>query len=336
MYFQMRRSRGGAEKFHGAVVEHHGREDTRVFREVAALGAELARLGGATLGRRLASRVAVWFDWESWWASENSSGPSVALDYPAEVWKHYDALHALGYQVDVVGPGSDLGGHDLLVAPVLYLLDPETAAAVRGFVAGGGTLVTTFLSGVADPSDLVFPGGPPGPLRDVLGLWVEEIDALPPGEGNRIVMRERLGRLEGAYGCGLLFAILRLDGAEAVAEYGEDFYAGTPALTRHRFGRGEAWLVASSPEGAFLRGLYAHLAAGRGVAPVLADPPPGVEATRRGEGAASVLFVLNHNPHPVVVDIGGEPHRDLLTGSAASGEVTLAPHGVLVAAPAAG
>src|SRR5581483_7127659 len=45
MYFQWRRGRGGCEKFHGAVVEHGGRSDTRVFREVAQLGAELKQLG---------------------------------------------------------------------------------------------------------------------------------------------------------------------------------------------------------------------------------------------------------------------------------------------------
>ncbi|HVU69772.1 MAG TPA: beta-galactosidase, partial [Ktedonobacteraceae bacterium] len=42
MYFQWRRSRGSFEKMHGAVVEHSGRSDTRVFREVQQLGAELA------------------------------------------------------------------------------------------------------------------------------------------------------------------------------------------------------------------------------------------------------------------------------------------------------
>ncbi|MER2003117.1 MAG: beta-galactosidase, partial [Enterococcus casseliflavus] len=43
-YFQLRRSIGACEKFHGAVIEHVGHEDTRVFRETAALGAELAQL----------------------------------------------------------------------------------------------------------------------------------------------------------------------------------------------------------------------------------------------------------------------------------------------------
>ena len=36
-YFQWRKGRGGMEKHHGAVVDHVGNENTRVFRSVATL-----------------------------------------------------------------------------------------------------------------------------------------------------------------------------------------------------------------------------------------------------------------------------------------------------------
>ena len=50
MFFQMKRSVGACEKYHGAVIDHAGHENTRVFRETAELGAELDRLGNQTLG----------------------------------------------------------------------------------------------------------------------------------------------------------------------------------------------------------------------------------------------------------------------------------------------
>ncbi|MFC4455401.1 beta-galactosidase [Deinococcus sonorensis] len=334
MFFQMRRSPGAGEKFHGAVIEHHGRSDTRVFREVSALGAELQQLGRVTLGTRVCARTAVWFDWESWWASENSTGPSAALEYVEEVWKVYDALHAAHVAVDVVGPGSDLSGYRVLAAPVLYLLRPEDVSALHAFVAGGGTLLTTFLSGVADPSDRVFPGGAPGPLRDLLGLWVEEIDALAPDVRNRIVLQGALGALSGSYSCNLLFDIVRVEGAEVMATYGEDFYAGTPALTRHRVGQGQAWHLASSAEPAFLRGLLGHLCEDSGVEPTWPNLPEGVEATRRGEGERQVLFLLNHLQQQVTVPLATDLH-DLLSGATLQGQVTLPACGVLVARPQA-
>lgn len=332
MFFQMRRSPGAGEKFHGAVIEHHGRTDTRVFREVAALGAELRQLGDLTLGKRLCARAAVWFDWESWWASENSLGPSAALDYVEEVGKFYDALHASGLAVDLVGPGSDLSPYGVLAAPVLYLLRPEDVTTLHSFVVGGGTLLSTFLSGVADPSDRVFRGGAPGPLRDLLGVWVEETDALAPEHTNRIVLQEPLGELSGTYTCNLLFDILRAEGAEVMATYGQDFYAGTPALTRHRLGQGQAWYVASSAEPAFLQGLLSHLCREAGITPTWPNLPAGVEVTVRGEGEERVLFFLNHQPHEVMVPLPA-PLHDLLGGEALQGQVTLPAHGVLVARP---
>ncbi len=41
MFFQMRRSVGACEKYHGAVIDHAGTSNTRVFREITALGKEL-------------------------------------------------------------------------------------------------------------------------------------------------------------------------------------------------------------------------------------------------------------------------------------------------------
>lgn len=44
LFFQLRASRGACGKYHGAVIGHAGRGDTRVFREVAELGADVQDL----------------------------------------------------------------------------------------------------------------------------------------------------------------------------------------------------------------------------------------------------------------------------------------------------
>ena len=65
-FFQLRRSVGGCEKFHGAVIAHAGSENTRVFREVAQLGAELESFGDRTLGSRNEAEVGLIFDWDNY------------------------------------------------------------------------------------------------------------------------------------------------------------------------------------------------------------------------------------------------------------------------------
>jgi beta-galactosidase len=44
--------------------------------------------------------------------------------------------------------------------------------------AAGGILVVTYASGYVDEHDLCFLGVFPGPLKELLGIWNEEIDAL--------------------------------------------------------------------------------------------------------------------------------------------------------------
>ena len=121
LFFQIKRSIGGCEKYHGAVIDHAGHENTRVFREVAELGLELERLGSEVLGSVGTAQTAIMFDWENWWAVEYSSGPSVDLKYYEEVLEYYTALHSENIPVDIIGEDSDLSRYKLVVAPILYL-----------------------------------------------------------------------------------------------------------------------------------------------------------------------------------------------------------------------
>ena len=60
------------------------------------------------------------------------------------------------------------------------------AESLEAYVQAGGTLITTYMSGIVVQSDNVHLGGYPGPLRKMAGVWVEEIDALAPEQRNKI------------------------------------------------------------------------------------------------------------------------------------------------------
>jgi beta-galactosidase len=333
MFFQWRKSRGGIEKFHGAVVEHHGRTDARVFQEVSKLGAELRTLGDRTIHGRTEARVAVLFDWECWWALAASSGPTRDLDYHREVVSMYAVLHEAGIQTDVIGPDDDLAGYDVIVAPVAYLMRAEQAKRIADRVRAGATLVTTFFSGVVDENDRVYPVGAPGPLREVLGVTVEEFDAIPtgaaPGQG---VFFER-GTLDAKpdvkHAASLLAERVWLQGATPLARYTQDFYAGEPAVTQNAYGSGKACYLATRLADDALSDLLRSLCAERGIASPLRDeraPPPGVEVVRRG----GVLYVLNHASELREVALPAGSFTDLLTGREVSASVSLHPRDVVL------
>src|SRR5699024_5395398 len=102
-FFQLRRSRGATEKFHGAVIAHVGHEHTRVFNEVKQLGEELQQLGDQIVDSRTKAKVGLVFDYQNRWAINLSSGPSIALDYEAEVHKYYQAFYDLNIPADMIG-----------------------------------------------------------------------------------------------------------------------------------------------------------------------------------------------------------------------------------------
>lgn len=332
-YFQWRRSQGGIEKLHGAVVEHHGRADARVFREVAAIGADLDRLGTATLDARVQAQVAVLFDWPSWWSIRASSGPSADLDYVEQVTAVYNALWSTGIGADVLAPSADVTGYRVVVAPLLTMVERDTADRLAAFVQTGGTLVATTFTGLVDAQDLVHTGGAPGPLRELFGVTVEEVDALPPDRTNAI--RLTGGEFgDGLLELGVLCERLFVDGAEPVGTYERDFYAGEPALTRHRVGDGSAYYLATLPTEQAWRRLLTALCQQHGIGSPLAGgapPPAGVEVTRRiGPDGTGVVFVLNHDRARRAVVQLATPGTDLLTGEHLHGVVTLEPLTVLV------
>ncbi|TMR93804.1 beta-galactosidase [Nonomuraea basaltis] len=325
-YFQWRASRFGAERFHAAMVPHAG-ADTRLHAEVRAHGQELRRLASVA-GEPVPARVAMVFDWASWWALEERGRPSDRLNATDQLLAYYVPLWERGVSVDLVPPDADLTGYALVVVPNLFLVSDRDAAALTDYARGGGVLVVGPFSGVVDPRAHIRTGRFPAPLREVLGASGEEW--LPAAEEVRC---RWAGGAE--FTAHTWTELVAAEGAEPVAEFAGGDLAGRPAVLRHRAGDGPgsgiAWYVATMPEPEALGELTARALADagvRGAVPDGAPPPPGVEAVRRGE----VLFLLNHGAEAASVPIPG-PAVDLLTGAATDGPVTLPPRAVVALRP---
>ncbi|HEX7733994.1 MAG TPA: beta-galactosidase, partial [Ktedonobacteraceae bacterium] len=296
-YFQWRQSRGSAEMYHGAIVSHAGHEHTRVFREVSELGAELHALssnpGSDLLGSRVKARVALLFSWPNWWNVEFLPGPSDQISYLDEIHLYYRALWKAHITVDIIFPEADLSGYDLVVAPLLNMVSERQGQIIEDYVKNGGTFVTSYFSGVVNEHALAWLGGYPGPLRKTLGIWVEEFDPLEPEMSNTVVVPANSDLAAGSYHCQRWCDILHLEGAQALARFGSDFYAGSPAVTEHRFGAGRAFYVATRPEDAFIEALVAFLSNELQISSSLLAPEQ-VEIIQRHGHAEIYTFVLNH------------------------------------------
>ena len=285
-FFQLRRSVGGCEKFHGAVIAHAGSENTRVFREVAQLGAELESFGDRTLGSRNEAEVGLIFDWDNYWALEYTSGPSEDLKYVDQIHQYYQYFYKKNIGVDMIPVDADFSKYKIVVAPVLYMVKDGMKEALENFVKNGGILITTFMSGIVGQSDNVYLGGYPGPLREMAGVWVEEIDALAPEQKNKAKFADG-----STAACGLLCDLMHLEGAKALASYEEDFYAGMPAASKNTYGKGTTYYIATQFEEEGLAKILDQAVQEAGVSSVIPEET-GLEVVTRVSDTTRFYFVM--------------------------------------------
>lgn len=294
LYFQMRQSKGACEKYHGAIINHAGRNDTRVFKECAQIGKELEKLGGAFVNATTEARCALLFDWDSWWAIEMSDGPSRLTNYQQTMVAYYEAMHKQKVNIDVISAKDSFASYDVVVAPLFHMVTDEAHKALESFVQGGGILVTTYLSGLVDENDQAVLMDYPGLLKQMLGIWVEETDALELDRWNEMVIKAGEPFTQTAYPCNHLFDVIHAETAEVVAEYGSDYYAGMPVVTRNLYGDGEAWYIGSQADPKFLEELFVHLFDKRMIKPTITVPEAVEVASRQKEGW-TFTFLLNHS-----------------------------------------
>jgi beta-galactosidase len=290
LFFQWRASRAGSEKYHSAMLPHAG-TDSRIWRDVVALGRELNDLRELR-GSRVEADTALLWDWESWWALELDFRPSVDLRYQESQFAYYEQLWRAHVTADFAHPSADLSRYRLVVAPQSYLLRAESAENLRRYVENGGTLVVSYFSGIVDENDAVYLGGYPGALRELLGVRVEEF--LPLAEGEAVLLDAALtgGDLSGT--ATLWSEPVELRGAEAILTYRDGPAAGRPAVTRHAVGSGHAWYVSTRPDPATLREILRRAAADAGVA-FDTETPDTLETVRRvGPDGAVYPFTLDH------------------------------------------
>jgi beta-galactosidase len=331
-YFQFRKSRGSTEKFHGAVVDHAGHENTRVFREVAQLGADLEKLD-VLVGATASAEVAVFFDWDNHWAIPQAQMMRNAdKQYLETVVAHYEPFWKRGVCVDVIESLQDFSKYKLVVAPMLYMLRPGVAERITEFVRAGGTFVTTYVSGWVDEDDLCFLGGFPGPLREVLGIWVEETDALPDSRRQTVLpVPTNSLRLPPVSTARHFCDLLHLEGAEALATYGEEFYAGSPAVTVNRFGQGCAYYIGSRNDAAFHEAMASALIEDLHLRrPVSSGLPAGVSAQVRIKESEEFLFLLNFTPDPQTIPLDPGKFHHVLEGGDVDNKITLPAYGATV------
>ncbi len=297
-YFQIRKSLGASEKFHGALIDHYPSKDVRIFKEIQGLGEDLSKLDDL-VGANVDAKVAIIYDWENRWAIDNIQGLNEnRKEYFKMCINHYFPFWSKGIGVDAIDMEQDLDKYDVLIAPLLYMVSEDLAERIKEFVARGGIFITGPFTGVVDEDQLAYMNGRPGPLRELAGIWAEETDSLYDSQFNKIVKAGEGKFYKAKWFCDLL----HLEGAEALYEYGEDFYAGSPAVTVNSYGEGKVYYFATVMEQDFYDDFYREFI-NENMKSLAIELPEGVGASVRETEQDKFIFIGNHNNEKVKVNL---------------------------------
>lgn len=321
-YFQWRKGRGSFEQYHGAVTDHLGTDDTRIFKEVEDLGNVLKKISKVS-GTVIKAKAALLYDWDNRWAIEDIKGlGNETKKYNETCYNIYRQFLRLGIDMDIIASDSGLMDYDIIIAPMLYMLRPGVADELKTFVEKGGQLLATYLAGYVDINQLCYLGGFPGDgLKELFGVTSEEIDTLYPNDSNAALFKDGSVAEIKDYA-----EILRVDGAKVLASYMQDFYKGTPAVTAKDYGKGTAYYVAARIADKKMQEIFLGMAEKAGVEH--RELPEGVEYHKRtAEGECYEFYLNNSEEIKRVKNVHG---INLLNNEKLDGVLELEKYGVAV------
>lgn len=308
---------GGEEQSLFGLVDHDDRPSWKVdeFKRIATEFRKLKTLG---FPRYRAPEVAIHYSFDTNWLTSPPDGPNTMKEYfKASYGEQVKAAFAPFFRDNIDAAVIDIG-HDpidkykLVVLSSAYLMDEATTAAVRRYVANGGTVIMTGYSAKVDATGKWFDTPLPGKLTDVFGLRTNEFYR----SWNPLSISFQGKSLTGTDN---YYEVLEPSTARTLATF-ENTPARSPAITINKFGKGRAIYLATAAQAPFIeplvRSLYDELGIERGP-----STPEGVVA-RQVDGRT--LYVNTRNA-PATVHFAGIK-TGILSGKSYAHKIDLKPY----------
>lgn len=289
VFFRWRSCCIGTEQYWHGILPHSGRPGRR-YQELKDMIGKLSPHMDALWGSIPRAQAGIVFSYRQEYAIQiQPQHPD--LNYVTQLLKYYGELHKRSIPVDFVEDTGELSRYPLVIAPLQYLMTNALAEKYFSYVREGGTLVLTMRTGVKDEHNICMSDRElPGVLGDLCGIEIPDYDCLRDVN----VKVSFVGEKED----GVFFAekwsdIITLLGAEALASYEEEFYAGAPCITRNTYGKGVVYYIGTEPSQKLLEAVMNRVLADAGVSGI-GSADEGVELNIRQRGQKKWIFAINH------------------------------------------
>jgi len=332
LYFRWRTATMGTEIYWHGINDYHNRPNRRVA-EVEQVGRELEAISSRVVATEVAADVALVNDYDNEWDGELDSwhGPymrrSLAAWFAALQYAH---IPADAFYLRPTTTLAELAKYRLLVYPHPAIMTDATAALLKEYVHGGGTLILAARTGYKDPTGQCPMRPFPGPAAELCGVTVADFTRIGPDEAAPL-LRWQDGD-DRTIAAAAFNDILQIEepGVEVLAEYAGGYYAGAPALVRNRIGSGSVFYFGAVFTMEAAKKLISLLALPSPVGDWL-DLPQEVELCirQKADTGDQLIFLLNYSDTAQTATVR-KAVTDALTGQTVQGPLVLQPFDVRI------
>ena len=318
-YFRWRTATMGTEIYWHGILDYSGRDNRRLA-EVHSVHEKLQKIQKAA-GAKYEAKVGILKDYDNifdsqldvWHGRVDRASQKALFEACQLTHTPFDYCY-----LDHVKEAEELADYQVLFYPHGAIMTEEKKELLENYVKNGGTLV------VGCRSQCVMEKLP-GMLKEVTGTDIPEYTFISPAEGGKVTVDWEGTSIEAAVFSDLLAPE---EGAEVVASYTSNYYAGTPAMIRHSYGKGQAYYFG----GAFTEKTAEVFLEKLGVIDPyreIVEAPAGCEIAVREKDGTKYLFVLNYGKEPAKVVLKQQA-EDLFAGCKAQGVQTVEGYGTRV------
>ena len=300
LYWHWASLHAGLESYWKGVLGHD-LQPGRAYAEVARTGAELRRLGADIANLRVPAQVAILYSSDSsnalnFMPYRKDAGGDWQPEQTAGYMSTLRQLHRALYQADTAvdflpasASARDLARYRLVIVPSLYVADDAALRRLADYVKGGGHVLATFKSGVANESDAIRWDTLPGPLREVAGFSYQEFTSLahpvrlagdPFGAGAESLALDWAERLVPS-------------SARVLASYDDPVIGTWPAVTRNNYGSGTFTYEGSAVSDRLQYAIVRDVLRATGFGAVPAEPGTVRTRTALDQRGRILRFVMN-------------------------------------------
>ena len=324
-FFRWRTCAFGTEMYWHGILDYDGR-DNRKLAEVKDFISKMKTLD-PVCGAENAAGFALLKDYDNIFDSETDIWHRrIASASEKEIFAASELNHT-PYNIVYMKEETELAelaAYKVLVYPHPFIMSEKRAEVLKQYVANGGTLIVGCRSGLKDMNGKCVMLPQPGLLQELTGTDVRDFTYTSPNEDEIFAVWNGEKLMTPVFND----VLTALPGTEVLAAYGNGYYKGEAALTRHAYGKGQVLHLGST----FTREGFARILDYAGVLEPFREivtAPEDVEVVLREKDGQRFLFVLNFMAEERTITLH-KPGTLLYTGETVQGEVTLPAFGTAV------